>query len=392
MLSLVTLICAFAAGLVAVYVTSHHQRPAALRIVGNELVNRKGTPFRLLGVDVTGTEDACVLDKGFSWGPGALSATEAASIAAWHANAVRVPLNEDCWLGINGVPAQYSGAAYQTAIKQWVANLNAAGLVAILDLHWSAPGNTEALQQWPMADADHSITFWSQVAATFKGDPSVIFDLFNEPYAGQSHPTAANWSCWLNGCTATFQLCTHAITVSNCSPVTYQAAGMQQLLDAVRDAGARQPVMIGGLNWAGDPCGLQDSGGNGGACTWLSYEPHDPDHQLIASFHTYDWTACSTQTCWDDDVLPLARSVPVVTGEFGEQDCSASYDTSYMDWADQHDISYLAWAWQADTDPSNCSNSDLYLISDWDGTANVPAGHAIRAHLARLMRGGAARP
>ena len=48
---------------------------------------------------------------GFSDGP-----TDAASIAAmkaWHINAVRVPLNEDCWLGINGVKPQYGGAPYR---------------------------------------------------------------------------------------------------------------------------------------------------------------------------------------------------------------------------------------------------------------------------------------
>ena len=32
----------------------------------------------------------------------------------WSINAVRVPLNEDCWLGINGVKPQYGGAAYRS--------------------------------------------------------------------------------------------------------------------------------------------------------------------------------------------------------------------------------------------------------------------------------------
>ena len=97
--------------------------------------------MRLLGVDVTGTEDACILSDGFGWEP--LDSTTATAIRAWHANVVRVPLNEDCWLGINGAPAAYSGAKYQTAIKNWVAAINAAGMYAILDLHWAAPGFDE---------------------------------------------------------------------------------------------------------------------------------------------------------------------------------------------------------------------------------------------------------
>ena len=34
---------------------------------------------------------------------GPADSTSVQAMAAWHINAVRVPLNEDCWLGINGV-------------------------------------------------------------------------------------------------------------------------------------------------------------------------------------------------------------------------------------------------------------------------------------------------
>ena len=76
----------------------------------------------------------------------------------------RVPLNEDCWLGINGVSRKWSGADYRKRIKEWVLALNKAGLTVILDLHWSAPGDLEALGQWPMPDADHALTFRKEVA------------------------------------------------------------------------------------------------------------------------------------------------------------------------------------------------------------------------------------
>ena len=347
-------------------------------VVGNQLLNREnGQPLRLLGLDASGTESACIEDKGFAWG--ASDATEAATIAAWSADVVRVPLNEDCWLGINGAPPGYSGTAYQDMIAQWVQAINAAGMVAILDLHVSAPGQVVATGMWPMADQDHSVTFWSQVAARFSSDPSVIFDLFNEPSLGNADPTAADWSCWLNGCSSSYD------------NVTYQVAGMQELLDAVRAAGATQPVMVGGLNYAGDPCGIYDWGGNGGNCAWLAYEPTDPEHQLIDSFHTYNWTACTTLSCWDSGVLPVAARVPVVTGELGEDDCSAGYIDTYMQWADQHDISYLAWNWQSSSDVGQtCSSAPFNLLSNWDGTPStiVPAGPAFAAHLAAIAARG----
>ncbi len=61
-------------------------------------------------------------------------------MAKWNVNTVRVPLNEDCWLGINGVKSAFSGARYRTAIDSYVQRLRGAGIFTILDLHWSAPG------------------------------------------------------------------------------------------------------------------------------------------------------------------------------------------------------------------------------------------------------------
>ena len=364
-------------------------------VVGNALVDAAaGTPLRLVGVDASGTEDACIQDGGNSYGPS--DSTEAGAIASWHANVVRVPLNEDCWLGINGAPAQYSGAPYQAMIEQWVSDLNRAGLVVILDLHWSAPGSEPATEQWPMADADHSINFWSQVAARFAGDPSVIFDLFNEPMIGQGAPSATDWACWLKGCLTSFAPCPSG----GCAPVTYETAGMQELVDAVREAGADQPLMIGGLDWSGDPCGINDAGGNGGTCQWLANEPSDPDHQIVASFHTYNWTGCATVDCWDADVAPVAERFPVVAGEIGESDCSANFINTFMEWADDHDVSYLAWSWQppGPQDPTSCvvgtnesgGSNNLNLLASWDGTPNAfaPEGGAFARHLSDLAAGG----
>ena len=371
------------------------------RVVGTSLLDIAGKPVRLLGFNIPGTENACIENKGFSWGP--FNSTEAESIASWHANAVRVPLNEDCWLGINGAPSQYSGAPYRQAIENWVADLNDAGVVVILDLLSVAPGTYQAKAQWPMADADHSVTLWSQVASAFANDPSVIFDLYNEPFIGRSNPTSSDWSCWLNGCSTSFALCPFDEStgefqvMSGCPIVNYQTAGMQELVDAVRAAGAAQPIMVGGLNWAGDPCGLYDSGADRNGCMWLADEPVDPDHQLAVSFHTYDWTACTTSSCWNADVGTVAAHAPVITGEFGEADCSTGYIDAFMNWADQHKVSYLAQSWQPSdsANPSPCvpgahTGPNFWLLSNWSGAPStiVPQGAAVNGHLAGLAASG----
>ncbi|MGH7329530.1 MAG: cellulase family glycosylhydrolase, partial [Polyangiaceae bacterium] len=144
----------------------------------------------LHGVDRAGTEYECVDGPLVFDGPVDQSAVDA--IKSWLANAVRVPLNEDCWLGINGVAAQYGGTAYRTAVYNYVQLLHQYGLYAELSLIWTAPGTTQATYQREMPDTDHSIALWQSVATTFKSDPNVLFGVYGEPHN-------VGWACWLNG-------------------------------------------------------------------------------------------------------------------------------------------------------------------------------------------------
>ena len=314
----------------------------ALHVAGNQLVTAAGAPVRLLGVDRSGTEYACAQGWGIFDGPS--DSTSIAAIAGWDADAVRVPLNEDCWLGINGVNPSYSGANYRNAIVAYVGRLNAAGMTAVLDLHWGAPGTALATGQEQMPDADHSPAFWSSVGSTFASTPGVVFDLFNEPHD-------VSWSCWRNGCTL---------------PDGTQAAGMQTLLNSLRASGATQPALVEGLNWGGDLSG------------WLADEPTDPAHDLAASAHLYNFSGCNTSTCWNQDIAPVAAAVPVVTGEIGDTDCASGFIDSYMTWADAHAVSYLAWAWDSGGGWS-CSNGPV-LLDSYDGTPNA-YGAGFRSHL-----------
>ncbi len=329
-------------GVVASQVKPAAAAGVAVRVVGNQLVDASGAPLRLLGVDRSGTEYACAQGWGIFDGPS--DPTSIAAINSWHVNAVRVPLNEDCWLGINGVNPNFSGAKYRSAIQSYVSSLNAAGMAAILDLHWSAPGSQPALSQQVMADADHSPAFWTSVAGAFKSNPGVVFDLYNEPHD-------ISWSCWLNGC----------VTSSG-----WQAAGMQALLNSVRSTGATQPVLAGGLNWSGDLSG------------WLAHEPNDPNHQLGASAHIYNFTQCSTPSCWNSTIAPVAAAVPVVTGEIGEDDCTPAFISSYMAWADAHGISYLGWSWNT----ASCGSGPA-LITSYSGSPTA-FGAGLQSHLAAV--------
>ncbi|HCO02400.1 MAG TPA: 1,4-beta-glucanase, partial [Actinobacteria bacterium] len=91
---------------------------------------------------------------------------------------VRVPLNEDCWLGINGVDPAYGGSTYRKAITDYVHLPESNGMNVIVEMHLNAPGSQKATSQQKMADADHAPAFWCSVTARFGTDGAVVFDLY----------------------------------------------------------------------------------------------------------------------------------------------------------------------------------------------------------------------
>jgi len=334
-----------------------------LHVSGNKLLNSAGQAVILRGVDRSGTEYACVQGNGIF--DGEVDQAAVSAMKSWGINAVRVPLNEACWNGESYVNAADAGTNYINAIKSYVSLLNANGLVAILDLHWTDGAYTgpsagcssaQATCQKPMPDAAQAIPFWRSVAATFKGNDAVIFDLFNEPYASRAdnNDSAEGWQCWETG--------------SPCTGISYPVAGMQQMINAVRGAGADNVIMLGGEEYANDLTG------------WLQYEPTDPDHNLAASWHSYNFNACSTQSCWTGQIAPVIAQVPVIAGEIGENDCAGGYINPLTTWLDSQNTSYLAWAWNADFDcPSGPG-----LITDYVPGDPTAYGAAYQAHLASL--------
>ncbi len=335
-------------------------RPAAsltaLRVVGNRITDAAGTPLMLRGFNRSGTEYACIQGWGIFDGPSDLASVQA--MRSWRANYVRLPLNEDCWLGINGVSSGYGGASYRTAIIDFVNLLNSNSMYVELSLIWGAPGTTPATSQPAAPDREHSPAFWTSVATTFQSNPDVFFGVWGEP--------TVTWSCFLNGCS---------------NEAGYQTAGSQQLVNAIRGVGATQPIAVPGIDYAND------------LSQWLAYEPADPLHALVAEAHIYGNNACGAQSggsCLTAQIAPVAAHVPVIFGETGEtyddSECTSANMQVILPWADAHNVGYAAWTWDT-------WGTCLSLISSYTGTPNTtsPAGAAygqyVRDHLLTLATG-----
>ncbi len=310
-----------------------------LHVAGNRLLNGANQPVALHGANRSGTEYACIQGWGMFDGPNDAASVKA--MASWHINFVRVLLNEDCWLGINGVKSAYGGAAYRRAIARYVNLLHRYGMYVELSLIWAAPGRQRATAQPVAPDEGHAPAVWRGMAAAFKHDPNVILAPWGE--------TEVSARCFLNG--------------GACG--AYRVAGMQQAVNIMRAAGYTGVISIPGVDYAND------------LSAWLSHEPRDRRHQLIAEAHLYGKNVCDTVACLDRTMAPVAARVPLIFGEVGEtydaSSCGHRYMQTFLDWADAHHVGYAAWTWDT---WGNC----LSLISGYDGTPANDYGRWVKAH------------
>ncbi len=337
-----------------------------LAVVGARLVDGAGSPVQLRGTNRAVFESRCVYDKtGVADGP-----TDQASVnamLAWKINAVRVTINEDCWLGINGLPADGNAAGYRQAVVSYIRLLRANGLYAMPVVEVDAPGTVKATSIEYMPDAGHMPTLWHQLAYDLRSDHGVIFDPVTEVAMASwnnPHPQpAGEWNCWLHGCTLD--------SIYPGAP-RFAAAGLQSLVNAIRSAGATQPIVLGGLDYNADLSQL------------LSHLPADPQHQLIASGHVYDFVeGSSVDSMFTGQLEPIAKQLPVILGELGERNCdsgTAAYTSHVLSLIDGEAgrgtvFGVLGWTWnagggwQCPTGPDG--EGGPLMIRDYGGTPTV---------------------
>ena len=89
-------------------------------------------------MDALHANDSCLTTQSFA---------NVNAMTSWHINAVRIPLNEDCWLGING-PSVTMMTAYRAGVQQYVAALNSHAIYAIFgsapERAWLSSRNRDA--------------------------------------------------------------------------------------------------------------------------------------------------------------------------------------------------------------------------------------------------------
>jgi endoglucanase len=303
--------------------------PGGYYVQGSTIYHASGRPHHFHGLDRPSLE--------WNWSGDRLSPDDYRLMATWNANVVRLSLNQGFWLAGSSVYAP----GYERVVEQNVANIEAAGMDVILDLHWSDRGDfaTKPAQQ-RMAD-QNSVTFWRAVAEKFKGDGRVIFELYNEPHD-------VPWDVWKNG---------------GPSGDGFTAAGMQALYDAVRSTGAHNLVLIGGLRFGYDLSGVPQNRIAGYNIAYATHPYNYSDKQPAS------WTGA-----WGF----LAATDPVIISEFGDTtgSCAGTYYSQVIEYANARRLSWTGWAWFV----SGCAFPSL--IADWSGTPTAAGQIAKNALLA----------
>jgi len=325
--------------------------PLPLTVKGNQILNSKNEPVTLRGVNTSCLEFTNDCE-------GHIIDTIRVAIDEWHVNIVRLPLSQDRWFGKS--PDQNDGyQSYRDLVKQAVELCNSKGCYIILDLHWSDANEWgQNIGQQSMPDRN-SVVFWKDIAKLYANNPSVLFDIYNEP-------RDVSWDVWLNGGTTTSRPNRPGLR-----PVTYEAVGMQEMLDTIRDTGAKNVVVVGGLDWAYDFSGilagkqLKDPTGNG----------------VIYANHTYDNKSESVFT-WIANMEEASARFPIIISEFGgsggpnrRQGWWGQSPSTAMgdDWLlhvmqaiQDHNWSFTAWDLHPTAGP--------VLISDWNYTPTPDFG------------------
>jgi len=244
-------------------------------------------------------------------------------VQGWNANVIRLPFNQD-WC-LNGRSA-YSAEAYLSALDQVIAWAAELGAYTILDLQWldseTLYGTTQNPQQGrtgnhvPPAPNDDTIRLWQALAARYKDETAVIFDLLNEPHdvlTDDSHPlnlidangnvapsdqtrfTPKEWSKWAKILTA-----------------------------AIREIKPDGIIMIGGVDWAFDLSAVQVDAPN------IVYSTH-----IYSNRSRRDWPKA----------LGRHRDIPIFVGEWGGTDQDLDFGTTLASLLSEYGLGWTAWSW-----------------------------------------------
>jgi endoglucanase len=242
---------------------------------GNRIVDSSGTAVVLCGVNRSGLE--------YDRTGNGISETEIRFILSeWKAQIVRIPFNQDWVLRDPGYPA---------LLDRVVGWISGNGAYVLLDLQWR---NTDV--GIPPIPDEEAVSMWAMLAARYRGNPAVLFDIHNEAHD-------VSWAEW--------------------------RSRASEIIEAIRAVHPEALVFVSGLDWAYDLRGWEE-------------EPL-PYPNVVYSTHPYPFKA--EPWAWDKYFGNAARNLPVFAGEFGGRTEHLEWGRQLIDYLTARGIGWTAWSW-----------------------------------------------
>jgi aryl-phospho-beta-D-glucosidase BglC (GH1 family) len=314
---------------------SHDLPPLATN--ANRIIDAlSGAPVLLRGVNRSGLEYSPTLEQA------RMTEEEMEAITrGWGANIVRIPFNQDWALSRD----DYDPSPYLAALDTVIERAARRGAYTLLDLQWldhrtvrghNADGTPNFVA--PLPDRN-SAALWKGLAARYREEPAVLFDIFNEPHDPlpddpglQGRVRMEEWQPWA-----------------------------RELILAIRSEHPFALIWVPGVNWAYDLRGF----------------PFEDIAGVVYSTHIYS-NKGKSQRQFRRAFGELAESVPVFAGEWGGADTELDWGREVGDYLEELGMGWTAWSW---ADWPHLVRRPL--APPYDPT---PFGELVKSYLARRGR------
>jgi hypothetical protein len=322
--------------------------PPEIRVEGRWLLDPADNKVWLQGVAIPGLEIT-------SRSHGPVHSTIVA-IDTWKANVIRLAIKDEFWYGKgqgtrgDDVLQSDGGAAYRAMVDAAVQAAANRGAYLVIDHH-----------RYRAVRPEH-LVFWKEIAERYKNHPAVLFDILNEPHG-------ISWEVWRNGGAvlrpnAPRDESAFLSEEEKAANVEFHSPGMQALVDAIRETGARNIIIAGALDWAYDLSGilkgyaLDDPNGNG----------------IMYASHVYPW-----KRGWQRAFLDVVEQHPVFMGEVGAsihkmsfipesaQEDPATWVPDMLGLIQQHRIHWTGWSFHTWATPTMLSDWEIYTPTPYWG-------------------------
>lgn len=244
-----------------------------LKTLGNKLVfaSDESVEVHLAGVNVCGSEwmanpESEKVKRGVM-----------EAIYNWDCNIIRMGVSIKGWWGRYDW-CDDGGYFYRSYVEDVIDVVRNSGKYIILDLHEYEYMSKEFAQ------------FWREATETFGNNPAVMFGLLNEPCGDTT------WETWRNGDGG-------------------DNVGLQSVVEMIRDMGAKNIIVAGGISYAGNLAQigvengyeLVDQGSNG--------DTSKTGYGIMYDMHIYP--AHGNTNDWDRKFGAARKKHPVIVGEYG---------------------------------------------------------------------------